>query len=97
MSARRRPYWVYVLYSDSGDRFYTGLSEDVDERLRKHNAGRSRWTARHRPWRCVFRREFRDLTEARRFERLLKRQKGGDGLFRLTGLRARDFRVGDGS
>ncbi|MBM3473257.1 MAG: hypothetical protein FJX75_08325 [Armatimonadetes bacterium] len=42
-----RPYWVYVLYSGEADRFYTGVSEDVEERVRRHNAGQSRWTARH--------------------------------------------------
>ena len=93
----RKPYWVYVLYSDSADRFYIGIAEHVEERLQQHNAGRSRWTARYIPWRCVFHKQVPSLTEARKFENLLKRQKRGDGLFRLTGLKRDDFGVGRGS
>ena len=86
MAASAKSYVVYVLRSDSGCRHYIGLTEDVDERLRQHNDGLSRWTARYRPWRCIFHREFPSLTQARKFENLLKRQKGGQGFFRLTGL-----------
>ena len=75
----QKAYWVYVLYSDSGDRFYIGISEDVDQRLRQHNSGLSRWTSRHIPRRCVYSTQLPNLTEARRFENHLKRQKRGGG------------------
>ena len=91
------PYWVYVLYSHSGACFYTGLSEDVDRRLESHNAGMSRWTSRYRPWRCVYRRRFSCLTEARKWENTLKRQKGGRGFYELTGLDPLQFEGPQGS
>jgi len=98
MSAEEAPGWsVYVLWSDTGRRFYTGLSEDVEHRLAQHNAGFSRWTARYAPWRCVFLRAFPTLTEARRFENLLKRQKGGQGFYRATGLSAQEYPRSTGS
>ena len=96
MPATPKPYWVYVLYSDAADRFYTGVTEHVAERLEKHNRGRSRWTARHRPWRLVFRRRFPSLTDARRFENLLKRQKGGRGFYQHTGLARESLRRSQG-
>ena len=96
-TARRKAYWVYVLYSDTGGRFYVGLSEDPQRRLASHNAGKSRWTSRHVPWRIVFERRFPSLTEARRFENLLKRQHGGAGLFKHTGLRPEEFGPSQGS
>jgi putative endonuclease len=86
MATAPTTYWVYALRSDRLPRFYIGLAEDVDARLRQHNQGRSQWTARYRPWRCVFRRAFPNLTEARQFENLLKRQKGGRGFYQHTGL-----------
>ena len=91
MSAAGKRYWVYVLYSEDAGRFYIGLSEDVEKRLGEHNSGKSCWTSRHVPWRCVFCRELRCLSEARTFENLLKRQKRGNGFFRLTGLQPDDL------
>lgn len=91
------PYWVYVLYSDSADRFYIGISEDPDRRLASHNAGRSRWTSRYTPWRIVYRRRFPRITQARKFENRLKRQRGGNGFFTITGLNPVDFGRRQGS
>jgi predicted GIY-YIG superfamily endonuclease len=88
-----KPYWVYVLWSPSGRRFYTGISECVRERLAQHNEGVSRWTARYRPWELVYSRRFPDYTAARKFENELKRQKGGAGFFAATGLSRDSFRA----
>ena len=92
-----QPYWVYVLYSDDAHRFYVGSSDDPDRRLESHNAGMSRWTARHMPWRIVYRQRFPDITRARRFENRLKRQRGGGGFFALTGLSPGEFGRQQGS
>jgi predicted GIY-YIG superfamily endonuclease len=40
-----KPYFVYVLRSPSGHRFYTGISEDPQHRADQHNQGISNWTA----------------------------------------------------
>ena len=81
-------FWVYVLYSDHAQRFYVGSSEDVPKRIRQHNEGVSRWTRGRGPWTLVWSREFPNRSEARKFENLLKRQHGGEGFFKLTGLSA---------
>ena len=91
MPGAAKPYWVYVLFSDSGRRFYIGITEDVQARLALHSAGQSRWTRRHAPWRCVYQIRMDSLTEARKFENLLKRQKAGDGFYALTGLEREQF------
>ena len=39
-----KPYFVYVLWSLSGHRFYIGISEDPRVRLLQHNSGVSTWT-----------------------------------------------------
>ena len=73
------PYSVYVLTNPFGRR-YIGLSANVSLRLSQHNAGLSRWTAKHRPWTLFWTSRPLPLSEARKLENSLKRQKGGDGL-----------------
>ena len=68
---------VYVLRSERDpNRHYTGLTTDVGERLRWHNAGQSVHTARNRPWRLLVTIEFADASTAGRFERYLKSGSG---------------------
>ena len=87
-----KPYFVYVLWSVSGRRFYIGISEDPPRRLEQHNAGKiAGWTKRHRPWELVFTESHPDYGSARRRELELKAQKGGKGLFAKTRLDPRRF------
>ena len=76
---------VYLIENPDG-RLYIGLSEDVDRRLGQHNAGESRWTRNRGPWSLRWTSSALSLTEARRLENKLKKQKGGDGLYRILGI-----------
>ena len=87
-----QPYWVYVVWSDACRRFYIGVTDDVERRVRQHNEGISRWTRGRGPWRLVWQQRCADLGEARRLENRLKRQKGGKGFYQITGLAEADFR-----
>ena len=87
-----KSYVLYVLWSNSASKFYIGIAEDVDARLVQHNAGVSKWTAKFRPWRLVHIEEFQSYSGAREREILLKKQKGGMGFFKLTGLDPSPFR-----
>ena len=78
-------YRVYVLQNSEG-RFYVGVSDDVARRLQQHNGGESRWTKGRGPWIAVWQSDELSLSEARKLENRLKRQKGGHGLFHLTGV-----------
>ena len=85
MLATGAAYQVYVLENSAG-RFYIGLSEDVSLRLEQHNQGVSKWTRHRGPWVLVWTSGAMTLSEARKLENRLKRQKGGIGLKRLIGL-----------
>ena len=86
-------YSVYVLWSPTGRRFYVGVTGDVVKRLDEHNAGVSKWTSRYAgTWVVVCKKAFPGLGAARRYENLLKRQKGGQGFFLHTGLDPEDYR-----
>ena len=76
---------VYVIQNPAG-RYYIGLTDDLQRRLRDHNGGTSKWTRGKGPWNRVWQQGPLTLSEARKLESELKRQKGGDGFFRLTGL-----------
>jgi putative endonuclease len=78
-------YRVYVIQNRDG-KFYSGLSDDVDRRIDQHNIGDSRWTRGKGPWVLMWQREEMNLSDARKLELLLKRQKGGDGFFRMIDL-----------
>ena len=79
-------YQVYMLENDKGRR-YIGLSQDPMNRLIQHNNGESRWTSKYRPWHLSWTSRAMSLSEARKLENRLKRQKGGDGMNALL----RDF------
>ncbi len=78
-------YRVYVIQNPVG-RFYIGISENVEVRLAQHNEGVSKWTKNRGPWTLRWTSEAMSITDARKLENFLKRQKGGDGFYRHTGL-----------
>ena len=68
--------YVYILQSHSGEHFYTGLTDDLNDRLRRHNAGEVPHTAKFRPWRIKTAVAFTDRERASDFERYLKSASG---------------------
>ena len=79
------PYRVYVIRNPRG-RFYIGFSENIDIRVQQHNAGMSRSTRGRGPWRIVWESDLLTSSVARELELELKKQKGGNGFYKLTGL-----------
>jgi putative endonuclease len=48
------PWYVYVIYSFSTGRLYTGISTSPTRRLEEHNAGKgAKATRAGRPWKIV--------------------------------------------
>jgi putative endonuclease len=75
-------YQVYIIQNLGGKR-YIGLSEDVSKRVNDHNDGVSKWTKGKGPWSLHWTSRAISLTDARKLENLMKKQKGGDGLLKL--------------
>lgn len=70
-------HYVHILQSvPMPDRFYVGLSDDLRERLSKHNAGGVPHTSKFRPWGIKTAIAFRDRERASAFERYLKSGSG---------------------
>lgn len=70
--ALRISYYAYILKSKSHGTYYYGSSEDVEERLKEHNAGRQRYTKGRRPWNIHYVETFETRSEARKREAFLK-------------------------
>jgi predicted GIY-YIG superfamily endonuclease len=70
-------FYIYVLQSERNeDRFYTGLTDDLRQRLKNHNAGRVLHTAKWQPWRLKAYVAISDRVRAAGFERYLKSASG---------------------
>jgi putative endonuclease len=69
--------YVYILESlADGEHFYSGVTDDLQTRLSKHNAGEVTHTAKYRPWRIKSYVGFTDDTRAFAFEKYLKSGSG---------------------
>lgn len=71
-------YFVYILLSVFHcDRFYAGLTDNINQRLTKHNDGKFIHTNKYKPWKiktCV---GFSNLVSAQNLEKYLKTSSGG--------------------
>ena len=70
-------FYVYILQSESnGKHFYVGFTEDLQDRLKTHNAGHVPHTIKFRPWRIKTAFAFTEHQRAIDFERYLKTGSG---------------------
>jgi putative endonuclease len=66
-------YFVYSIQSENNpDRYYVGLTSDIERRLEEHNTGKSMHTNKFRPWKLVTYTAFVDKAKAEKFEIYLK-------------------------
>ena len=69
--------YVYILQSlEDSERYYVGLTDDLKERLKYHNAGKVPHTSKYMPWRVNTYLAFSDEKRAVAFEKYLKSSSG---------------------
>ncbi len=78
-------YFVYVLVSLKRRKFYVGQTNDLADRLRRHNEGRVKSTKAYRPWSMVYFEKYETRAESMRRERELKSLKGTAKFLELVG------------
>ena len=66
---------TYILYSEVHDRYYIGQTNNIDERVKRHNAGYIRSTKAYRPWVVVYQINFETRSQAVKSETYLKSLK----------------------
>ncbi|WP_421808450.1 GIY-YIG nuclease family protein [Flagellimonas sp.] len=71
-------YFVYIIYSKSLDRYYVGHSQDLDDRMNRHNRGRSKYTKTAKDWEVKYTERYFTRSEAMNWEKDIKRKKAGN-------------------
>jgi len=71
-------YTVYILYSQKFNKHYVGFTSNIELRLKSHNEFGKDWTAKYRPWKLIYSKEFENKTEAMAYEKWLKSGIGRD-------------------
>lgn len=67
---------VYAIESVAIKRIYIRHTNDIDARLKYHNSGYVKSTAKDRPWRLIALEKVESKDEARWLERSLKKSRG---------------------
>jgi len=68
-------YHVYIIYSSSRDKYYTGYSQNPEERLIEHNSGATTSTRTGRPWTLVYKEKCINKTTSIKREKQIKKMK----------------------
>jgi len=69
-------YYVYVIKSQKTNKLYFGFSNNLKRRLQEHNAGKSNYTRRFRPWDLIYYEAYLIEKDARKREVFLKSGSG---------------------
>ena len=76
-------YFVYILKSLTHNRYYTGSTGDLKNRLNYHNSGRVKSTKAYKPWEIIYTENFNMKSEALKREKNIKSFKGGEAFKKL--------------
>ena len=69
-------FFTYILKSEKAGSCYYGHCEDLESRLKIHNAGKVRSTKSKRPWKILYYEEFPSRSEAYKRELYFKSRNG---------------------
>ncbi|MBI5732589.1 GIY-YIG nuclease family protein [Candidatus Jorgensenbacteria bacterium] len=66
-------YYVYIIQSLKKDTsYYTGLTSDIERRLKEHNKSDTKTTRSNKPWKLIYIEKFENRPAARIREKYLK-------------------------
>jgi len=68
-------YFCYILESESSGRLYVGQTNNVEDRVRRHNAGMVLSTRNRGPWKLLYFKDLGDRSASVLLERKLKGMK----------------------
>ena len=68
-------YYVYIIQSELDGSYYIGSTQNLEDRLERHNQGRSKYTKTKRPWKLVYSEEFPAKGSAMKKENYIKKRK----------------------
>ncbi|MCP9201600.1 GIY-YIG nuclease family protein [Gramella sp. GC03-9] len=68
-------FYVYIIHSQSLDRYYIGCTENIESRLIKHLQNHKGFTSRGKDWKLVYSEKFPDKKLALAREKEIKNWK----------------------
>ena len=80
-------FYTYILQNQKGQ-FYIGQTSNIEDRLKRHNAGRSKYTHKRGPWTVVYVEQYSTRQDACKREREIKRWKKKKRIEQLIALGA---------
>jgi len=69
-------YFVYIMYSEKDEGLYTGCTNNLDSRVKRHKAGYVAATKARRPLVLIYKEKFSRKSDAFKRERFLKTKWG---------------------
>ncbi|WP_212590519.1 GIY-YIG nuclease family protein [Williamwhitmania taraxaci] len=79
-------YFTYILQSKKDGSYYIGSTLNIEERVKRHNAGKERYSSRGIPWQLVCWEQFETRSEAYKREMEIKGHKSRAYIERLISL-----------
>jgi len=67
-------FYVYILYSATKSRFYIGQTNDLDDRLMRHNSGYEKSTRYGVPWKVIYETKVETRSQAVKLEHQIKKR-----------------------
>ena len=77
-------FTVYILYAEQFNKYYVGFTSNLELRIKSHNEFGRDWTARYRPWKLIFTKEFENKNDAMWYEKWLKTGVGREFIKSLS-------------
>ena len=68
-------FHVYIIQSEYDGSYYVGSTNNLEDRIERHNQGRSTYTKGKTPWKLVYTDQFADRSSATKRESQIKRRK----------------------
>ncbi|MEA1896411.1 MAG: GIY-YIG nuclease family protein [Bacteroidota bacterium] len=78
-------FFIYIIYSESRDKYYVGYTQDIEIRVEKHNAGATPSTRPGSPWIFVYSEEYNEKSVAIKREIEIKKMKSRKYIEKLIG------------
>jgi len=67
-------FTVYMLFSESTSTFYTGSTQDLENRIVEHNQGETKSIKRGVPWKVIWSKHVSTRSEAMQLETKIKKR-----------------------
>jgi putative endonuclease len=81
-------HYVYIIYSETADKYYVGSTTNPEGRLQAHNHPMNKgWTKRHQPWELVYTQGYTTKVEAEAQERKIKSYKSKKMILHIINTR----------